>query len=257
MGIECNPIPTAVLSTHTGDIKGYTFRDLTNDILPIAKHWKDLNIIPDSIYTGYLGSVEQTRIIKNVLNIFFDCSPFIIVDPAMADSGNLYTGFDKGFVKEMISLCDEADLIIPNLTEACLICDAKYKTSFNEIEIKELIKATAEHTRHYVVLTGVSFSDDEIGYYAYDKTNGNYHYGYSKKYPGLYYGTGDIFASVLTGCITKNIDIFNACDIALEFTSSAICETFNKKTDPRFGVAFEKYLPDLFQLTGGNNNELR
>lgn len=253
LGAECNPVPTAVLSSHTGDLAGYTFRDLTDDMTPYINHWKALGISPDCIYSGYLASEKQTEIVKYILESFSSSSPMFICDPAMADSGKLYTGFDKPFVKKMAELCKSAYVITPNLTEAAMITDSEYKYETDELYLKTIIKKLKSFTKRYIVLTGVNTDKSKTGCCVYDKETDRTEFYSSEKYPGIYYGTGDIFTSVLCGCAVTGTDIFKAAEIALDFTSKSIKETYDSKTDTRFGVAFEKFIPLLTEV----NNELR
>ncbi len=248
LGIEVNPVPTAILSTHTGDIKGYTFRDLTDEILPICRHWAELGIYPDTVYSGYLGSGMQIDAVKEIINIFSagGRNPFVAVDPAMADSGILYKGFDSGFPGMMVSLCEKADIIVPNITEACLMTGTRYLEEYGREYIEDLTDKLEKITGKYVVITGVSFEEGKTGCFVSDKTRREYFF--TEKYPGTYYGTGDIFASVLTGLMTKGKSCFDSAQTALKFTADSIADTYRSKTDPRFGVAFEKYLPQLTQL---------
>ena len=136
MGIETAVIPTAVLSTHT-QFKGFTFRDLTNDIPEIAKHWKKENFNFNAIYTGYLGSIEQINMLKNFFEEFKTDNNFIFVDPVMGDNGKLYSGFDEKFALEMKELCENADIVVPNITEACYMLQREYKEEYTEKEIKD------------------------------------------------------------------------------------------------------------------------
>lgn len=253
LGAECNPVPTAVLSSHTGNLTGYTFRDLTDDMTVYVSQWKSLGIFPDCIYSGYLASGKQTEIVKYILKLFSDSSPIYICDPAMADSGKLYTGFDESFVKDMAELCKNAYVITPNLTEAALITDTEYKTETDEKYLDDLLGKLKAFTKRYIILTGVNTDKLKTGCCVYDKETDKKEYYSSIKYPGIYYGTGDIFTSVLCGCAVKGIDIFKAAEIALDFTSKSIKETYESKTDTRFGVAFEKYIPLLTEV----KNELR
>ncbi len=250
-GLECNPIPTAVLSTHTGNIKGYTFTDLTDDIIPYCEHWNSLGIFPDTIYTGYLGSAKQVQIVMDSIDLLKKDNTKIIVDPAMADSGILYKGFDKDFPSKMSILCRKADIIIPNITEACLITGIEYKTNYDMHYVESLLYKLSNFTKRFVILTGISFSKDKIGCSIFDKESKKINSLFSEKYDGTYYGTGDIFASVIAAGITKNYDCYYSAEIALEFVRRAIKETFEDKTDTRFGVAFESHLPFLIKSFGG------
>jgi pyridoxine kinase len=126
-GIECAVVPTAVLSTHTGGIDGYTFHDLTDEIMPIAKHWKSLDLEFDAIYTGYLGSFHQLDIVSSLFDLLGSNDTLKVVDPVMADNGVLYKSFPADFPKGMRKLCAKADIIVPNITEAVLMLDEPYQ----------------------------------------------------------------------------------------------------------------------------------
>ena len=126
VGVETSILPTAVLSTHTGGFTGYTYRDLTEDILPIADHWESLGLAFDALYTGYLGSFRQIELVLELFRRFKGKETLALVDPAMADNGKLYGGFAAEFPKEMRKLCAKADIIVPNLTEAAFMLDEPY-----------------------------------------------------------------------------------------------------------------------------------
>ena len=170
MGIETAILPTAVLSTHT-QFKGFTFHDLTGEIKPICEHWKSQKIEFDAIYTGYLGSFEQINLVSG---IFDDFGKNILkfVDPAMGDNGVLYTGFDRAFAHEMAKLCAKADIIVPNLTEACFMLDIPYiDEGYSEDYVKDvLIKLTGLGCKK-AVLTGISLTPGKLGIYGYDSEN--------------------------------------------------------------------------------------
>ena len=125
-GIETAVLPSAVLSTHTGGFTGWTFRDLTGDMLPISEHWREAGIQFDAFYTGYLGSIEQINMVQNIMDTNGVEGAIRVVDPAMADNGNLYPGFNMEFVSAMKDLCAEADVLLPNMTEACLLTETDY-----------------------------------------------------------------------------------------------------------------------------------
>lgn len=243
-GIEASAMPTAVLSSHTGNINGFTYRDLTEDLVPFAKHWKSLGIEFDGIYSGFLGSIEQVDIVCDFIDKFKNDDTVIIVDPAMADGGRMYTTFDESFAEEMILLCEKADIIVPNLTEAAFLLGEEYvEPPYSTDYIENIIYRLFELGPSMIVLTGVSFKDDEIGCAVCEK-NGKIFYGFSEKYPGIYYGTGDIFASALAGAYLNGKSIYESAEIALDFTYSAIKRTYETGTDTRFGVNFEYGLSD-------------
>lgn len=251
-GIEAAAMPTAVLSTHTGNIQGYTYRDLTSDLNPIADHWKNLGITFDGIYSGFLGSTEQVDIVSCFIDMFRTDDTVVIVDPAMADGGKMYTTFDMSFAKEMIRLCKKADIIVPNLTEAAfLLCEEYLEPPYSKEYIENILKKLSSLGPEMVVLTGVAFNDDELGCAVYCRDSDEIFYSFSKKYPGIYYGTGDLFASALTGAYMRGKSISESAGIALEFTNSAIGRTYEAGTDTRLGVNFEQGIADYIKKLGG------
>ena len=139
MGVECAVMPTAVLSTHTM-FSGYTFLDLTDQMQPIADHWKKEGLGFDAIYTGYLGSFEQLRIVGRFIDDFRTADNVVIIDPVMGDNGKLYPGFSVEFAHEMGELLSHADLALPNLTEACYMLDIPYREDFTEEEIRDILR---------------------------------------------------------------------------------------------------------------------
>ena len=163
-GVETVCLPTAVLSTHTGGFSGYTFRDLTEDMIPFINHWKSLNLKFDAIYSGFLGSIKQIDIVKSFFDTFKEKETVAIVDPSMADYGKLYSVFDMDFAREMTRLCAVADIVIPNITEAAFMTDTEYMgTIQNEQYIERLLDKLLLTGAKSVVLTGVSFDENELG----------------------------------------------------------------------------------------------
>lgn len=251
-GIEAAVMPTAVLSTHTGNISGFTYRDLTSDLVPFMEHWKSLGVEFDGIYSGFLGSTEQVDIVCGFIDKFKTDNTVVIVDPAMADGGRMYTTFDASFAKEMTLLCKKADIIVPNITEAAFLLDEEYREPPHTKEyIDGLVKRLSELGPSMVVLTGVSFEDDDIGCAVYCRETKETFYCFSEKYDGIYYGTGDIFASALTAAYLRGKDIRESAQIALEFTCGAIKRTYEAGTDTRLGVNFERGIAEFINRLGG------
>lgn len=251
-GIETAVMPTAVLSTHTGNIDGFTYRDLTNDLLPFAAHWKSLGIEFDGIYSGFLGSTEQVDLVCNFIDEFKKEKTLVVVDPAMADGGKMYTTFDESFANEMIFLCKKADLIIPNMTEAAFLLGEQYvEPPYTEDYIKRITRKLLELGPSMVVLTGVCFKNDEIGCAVAKKDSEDVFFAFSEKFPGIYYGTGDLFASALLGAYLNGKSISESAEIALEFTCGAIERTYKAGTDTRLGVNFEQGIGEYIRKIGG------
>ena len=172
MGVECAILPTAVLSTHT-QFQGFTVKDLQDQIEPISAHWQKEKFHFDAIYTGYLASAGQIELVKNFFEAFGASDTLRFVDPAMADDGRLYAGFDAAFPKAMASLCGVADVIVPNLTEACLMTGTEYRTDYDDAYVEALLKKLAAlGTRRAVVLTGVTTVPGKTGVTGMDVATG-------------------------------------------------------------------------------------
>jgi pyridoxine kinase len=247
-GIETAAMPTALLSTHTGGIEGYTFLDTTSEMRPFLNHWKQLDIKFDSVYSGFLGSFEQIDVVKEFIDTFHTDKSLVIVDPVMADNGELYKIFDMAFARGMRSLCEKADLIVPNLTEATLMLEEDYKEGpYSKDYIEALMKRLAGIGPKKIVLTGVYFDDDNLGAAAYDAATGQIDYNFVKKIPGYYHGTGDVFASALLASLLNGFTLGDATGIAVRFTAGSIQRTYQEGTDIRFGVDFERGFPALLK----------
>lgn len=246
-GAECSVIPTAILSTHTGGFSGYTFRDLTDDILSVASHWRSEGITADVFYTGYLGNEKQAEIVKRTIEMLRTDASTVIVDPAMADFGKLYKGFTADFPLAMLTLCQSAEIIVPNITEACLLTGIDYREPpYDEEYIVNLILRTAELTGASVVLTGVCFDDRRIGAAICEK--GEINYALTRKIPTVYHGTGDVFASAMTGALLNDRSLQAAVQIAVNFTRECIEKTVEENPEREYGVNFESALPELFKV---------
>ena len=251
VGAECCVLPTAVLSTHTGGFTGFTYRDLTEDIAPIADHWKSLDLEFDAIYTGFLGSFEQLEIVSDFFERFGNDKNIILVDPVMADNGELYKIFGNDFPKGMRKLCERADIIIPNITEAAFMLGENYvEGPYEKVYIEGLLKKLSAFGCKKIVLTGTYFDDAELGAAAYDCATGEIFYASAGRIEGYYHGTGDVFGSALLSALLCGKDINRATQIAVGFTVESIARTKKAGTDVRFGVNFEAGLSRLINEVG-------
>ncbi len=248
-GVECTVIPTAVLSTHTGGFSDFTYLDLTDEILPIAKHWSSLDLQFDSIYTGYLGSTKQVEIVLDAIKMLKSDNTLLLVDPVMADAGKLYANFESEFPQEIKKLCKLADIIIPNITEACFLTGTEYKNGPHTKEyIKELIEKLKLVCDKKIVLTGVHFDEQSLGCACFDNETNTLDFTLSKEIEGFYHGTGDVFGSTLLAALMNDKSLKCATEIAMRVVVNSIKRTKNAKTDVRFGVRFEEELPNLIRL---------
>ena len=241
-GLETAILPSAVLSTHTGGFTGFTFRDLTEDIPGIIAHWQKENIIFDAIYTGYLGSAEQIALVKHMFEVLRKPDFVSVVDPAMADGGRLYTGFDAAFVEEMKTLTAAADIILPNITEACFLTGTAYREEYDEAYIAELLERLRDGGAKTIVLTGVGYTPDSTGVVVLSGDTPQY-YRHRRISKGSH-GTGDVYASAFVGAYLQGKSAYDAAVIAADYTVKCIEGTVG---DPEhwYGVKFEPALPYL------------
>ena len=251
-GVECSVLPTAVLSTHTGGFTGYTCRDLTEDFLPMARHWEKLGEKFDAIYMGYLGSFAQMDMMREVFSILADEDTLIAVDPVMGDNGKLYAAFDMTFPPAMRELCTHADLIKPNMTEAALLLGEEYQPGpYTKDYVEGLLARLAEATKvRQIVLTGVYFNEKTLGAATFDAETGEIAYICGENVPGLYHGTGDVFGSALVGALVRGMTLSDSVRAAVDFTVAAIRTTAKAGTDIRYGVNFEANLPVYMRALG-------
>ncbi|MBR5143818.1 MAG: pyridoxamine kinase [Clostridia bacterium] len=241
-GVEAGVLPTAVLSTHTLFPK-FTFCDLTDEIEGISKTFSELDIDFDAIYTGYLGSFRQLGLVSELIDRHRSEKCMVVIDPAMADNGVLYKGFTPEFAKAMAELCGKADLIIPNLTEACFMLGIPYPEEYDEAYIRDVLKKLTGLGAKSAALTGVSFDSAKLGFYCYDSTTDSYCSYYNEKMPVAYHGTGDIFASATLGAIMRGHSVESALTVAVDYTLECIKLTMADPDCRSYGVNFEQALP--------------
>ena len=249
-GISCAVIPTSILSSHTGGFTDYTFRDLTEDILPILAHWSSLHLDVDAIYTGYLGSKEQTALMALVFDRLSTPGTLLCVDPVMGDMGRLYAGFDLDFPAQMAKLCQRAHILTPNITEACFLLGEPYhEPPYTKAYISRLIRELSTAFSAKVVLTGVQFDESQVGAAAFDPSDGALTFALRPYVEGRYHGTGDLFASALLSALLSGLSLPRAAEVAVYFVSKAIEKT-PKGHDLKYGVRFEAALPTLMRDLG-------
>ena len=244
-GMETCILPSAVLSTHTAGFSGFTFRDLTDDMPAIQEHWKKENIKFKAIYTGYLGSIKQIGYVRDILKTMGTNDCVRIVDPAMADNGQLYSIFNQDYVEAMKVLCGEADILVPNITEACFLTDEEYKETYDEGYIYNLVEKLKALGAKTVVLTGVSYESGKTGVIVYENDKMEY-YKHDKIAKGSH-GTGDIYASAFVGALMNDKSVYESAKIAADYTVKCIINT-QGDADHWYGAKFETALGDLMKM---------
>ena len=243
-GIETAILPSAVLSTHTAGFTGFTVRDLADDMPAVNEHWVKEGIKFDAVYTGYLGSKKQVDYVLNICKTTLNESGLFIVDPAMADNGKLYYGFDMEYVNENKKLVKECDYLLPNITEACLLTGIEYKEVYDREYIDNLVLALRELGAKKVVLTGVSFREGKTGIMVYE--NDNYNYYEHEKIEKSCHGTGDIYSSAFVGALLNGKSAIESAKIAGDYVVKCIKATEGDK-DHWYGAKFEPVLGELIK----------
>lgn len=244
VGLQVCPVPTAVMSTHTGDFTGVVMKDLTDYISPALKHYLDLGIDFDCVYSGFLGGEEQ---IDHCLE-FFDSfkNAFCVVDPVMGDNGKPYRTYTKKMINRMIELVRVSKLTIPNLTECYMLLGEPYSNELiSRDKAKKLLLQLSEKGPDQVIITGVPLSTGVIANIGFDKNTSSFWKSSCEYIPVSYPGTGDIFASVVIGAILSGESLPIAIARATSFLELAIKTTFSYGATPREGVMLEKVLPAL------------
>lgn len=233
-GVECNVLPTAILSTHTGGFEGYTFHDLTNEHPNILQHWKSLGLKFDYIYSGYLGSISQIETVLQIKKDFLKEGGVFIVDPVMGDSGLLYAGFTLAYVEKMRELCREANYILPNETEACYLIDMPYPLT--KAAAKEAL-ARLSALCPAPIVTGIT-ENNSISVYFKDE-NGEAASFEHENMEGFFCGAGDVFASAFVGCLARGKSEKQAVQLASDFVANVIRRSAKEVPDKRYGLNFE------------------
>ena len=244
-GVETCVLPSAVLSNHTGGFRGFTFRDLTEDMPGISRQWQENGLDFAAIYTGYLGSTRQIAYVRNIFRDNGAAGCIKVVDPAMADHGKLYVGFDDAFVQAMKGLCTEADYVIPNITESCLLTGLEYRTEYDRTYIDDQLAALTAMGCKNIILTGISYAPGRTGIVVFE--NGQYAYYEHERLPNSCHGTGDIFASSFVGALMRGNSAYRASRIAADFALACIRQTA-QMPDHWYGAAFEPVLGKLIEM---------
>lgn len=245
-GVETSALPTAVLSTHTGGFTGFTYRDLTEDMLPMARHWKSENCRFSALYTGFLGSAAQIGVVEEIFRTFRQPEGLIFVDPVMGDNGKLYQTYTEEMADGMARLCGKADVVAPNMTEACRLLGIPYAGGpYQKSQIEDILEKLCKLGPSMAVLTGVSLDEEKLGAACRDDRTGETAFFLLPRIEGFYHGTGDLFSSTLLGGLLNGMSLSAACSLATEFTHRAIVTTHERSRDYRFGPKFEVHLPWL------------
>ncbi|MBI9102021.1 MAG: pyridoxamine kinase [Spirochaetales bacterium] len=247
MGIQVCPLPTALLSTHTSEFKNYHMKDLTEDMVGIINHWQKLEIEFDAIYSGFLGSPGQIKVVSKFIKEFKTNSNFVVVDPVMGDDGSTYATIGNEMILGMRELIKSANIITPNLTEAAFLLDEPQPEKMDTDKIKKWARRLSEEGPSIVIITSVPLPDENemTSVIAYDRETDRFWQVKCTYIPAYFPGTGDIFTSVITGCLLQGDSLPIAMDRAVQFVSLAIHASYGHKFPLREGVLLERVLGSL------------
>lgn len=248
MGVECAVVPTAMLSAHTA-FPGFVCRDVSDQMDAICDHWQAMGLRFDAIYTGYLATPEQAGRVCRWIEQFRTGDTLVFVDPAMGDDGVLYAGLPAQFPQQMAKVCALADVIAPNVTEACMLTGTPYRENFTLTQLHDLLERLLELGAKQVMLTGVDFGGGRIGVMTPEGSCTAPRLENSRP------GTGDLFASACVGAMAQGLDLLRAVAVGVDFTAECIRVTQQNPNARWYGVDFERALPFLMErITKENEN---
>ena len=248
MGSQCCPLLTASLSANTAfpPSDKATFLDLTGQMEGTTAHWAELGVTFDAIYSGFLGSADQIRIIERFYQQFRGEHTRVLVDPVMGDHGKPYRTCTPDLCAKMRQLADQADCITPNWTEAALLLDEDYANRpTEETGIRNWLERLSLDGKRSVVLTGVSLTEGQIGAGYFDRITGTTGFAMAHQEPAHFPGTGDLFASVLLGALMRGDELPGSVRQAVDFVQRCVACTLEVGTQPLEGVQFEPLLKEL------------
>ena len=242
---EVLPLPTVLLSSHTGDFNNIYVRDLTVDLKGFCKQWEYLDFKVDGLVSGYFKSEEELKLVGQLAR---DKEIPLFVDPIMADNGRLYQGFDRNFVEAMKDFCQQADVIIPNLTEAALLTDTPYLEagSYDKVTVEKLLRDLTKLGPQKVIVTGISFETDKIGLAYFDKETNETVFRMQKRYGNHFYGSGDLLTAILSAGYFYNLDLLKVCDLALDVMERVLSSTLSDGRPLKYGLCYEPHIGYLF-----------
>ncbi len=252
MKVQVCPVPTAILSSHTGGFEGYSFIDLTDYMQEHINHWKKLDLEFDCIYSGFLGSPKQIEVVADFIDFFGKKAKFTVVDPVMGDNGKLYKTMDNDMVVGMRNLIKKADIITPNFTEVMYLLGKEYDKNIDIEKVKEYLKELSNMGPKIVIATSVpemeeNKVDKKTSVVAYDRENDVFWRVSCRYIPASYPGTGDAYTSVVIGSLLQGDSLPMAIERGVQFITQCIMASYGFKYPKKEGVLLEKML-DVLKL---------
>lgn len=252
-GHQVLPVPTAVLSSQTDGFTDYSQLDLTATLNNYLRHWQQVGVTADALYSGYLANPQQMKYVSFCARHLLAENALVLIDPVLGDSGQLYSHFDQEMVSAMRELIRCAHIITPNITELCLLADLNPAVPPSDADLRAAVRHLSEEGPAVVVVTSFSFKDDKLHTLCYERAADCFNVLSQPRIPAHYPGTGDLFASVLLGRLMQEASLTDAAQTASASVSRAISLALDAHTPPREGVPFEAL---IHQLSGGFFSEL-
>lgn len=250
MGGQCCPLPTAYLSAHTAfpASDNAAFLDLTEQMQRTSRHWRELSVTFDAVYSGFLGSLAQIDLIAQFTADFRQSHTLVLTDPVMGDHGKPYRTYTPSMCRRMGELASRADVITPNLTEAALLLGEDYTDApRSEAGMREWLRRLSLNGKRSVVITGVSLASEQLGAGCFDRESGRTHFAMARQEPGQFPGTGDLFASVVLGDLLRGQTLPHGVELAVAFVQQCVHRTLALGTPTLEGVQFEQLLGELIR----------
>lgn len=242
MGMQCCPLPTAIFSNHTG-FPSCAWTDYTDHMAAYMDEWKKLDLRFNAISSGFLGSHHQIELVERFFHLFKTPETVAVVDPVMGDYGKLYRTYSMELVEGLRTLVRSADILTPNLTEACLLTRRSYDPNVSERELGRMCEELCAHQDKKIVISGL-FHGDELGNYVYQagcapKLVRERRVGSPRS------GTGDVFCAIITGCAVNGVDFVESVERASGFVARSIVRSEELGIPTTDGIAFEELLGEL------------
>jgi len=248
MGAQCCPMQTAYLSAHTAFpvFEKAAFCDLTGAMAQTIRHWAELGVRFDAIYSGFLGSAEQIALLRTSIATFREKDTIVLVDPVMGDHGRVYRTYTPEMCRRMVDLAAVADLITPNMTEAAILLGEDFANApRDEAGYRDWLVRLSLDARRSVVMTGVSLSPGLVGAASFCREDCGVAFSMDREEQGQFSGTGDLFAAVLLGSLLRGERLQDATARAVSFVRSCVAHTLSLETPILEGVYFESRLKEL------------
>lgn len=245
MKIQCCPLPTSIFSNHTG-FDSFYYTDFTGHMDAYMDEWAKLDLQFNGILTGFLGSPEQVDIVRRFLERFKRTDTVTVIDPVMGDYGKLYSTYSPRLAERMSTLVPFADILTPNLTEACILTETEYRSNMDKGELTEICKKLSGMGPEKIVISGIERGDD-LENFIYEAGKPPVTVREHKVGP-CRSGTGDVFSSIIAGDAVNGVDIVSSVKHASAFVAKVLRRTVELDLPKTDGICFEEFLTEILNF---------